>query len=850
MRSSKLLNAVAALIVACPIVSTCAYAEAVQYDLKIAPQPLSAALQEFAKQSGVQIIFFSTVTDGYDAPPLSGKYTASDALQLLLNHSELTFREINAKTIEVQPKAPANSLKKSVSFTSPAATTDAGDSIRLAQASGGQTSSAASEVEARNTIQEVIVTATKRAESVQKVPASITAFSQENLERMGADSFSDFALQVPGLHMTDTGPNGSQFVIRGIAPLGADTQDTVVPYIDDLPTTDSSANITTPDMRLFDVERVEVLRGPQGTLFGSGAMGGAIRIITNKPNFSARAAKIELGMEQTEGGALSTSYNAMINEPFADGRVALRAVGYYRDEGGWLDTTGQPGVAGGIQGSEKNANSETAYGGRVMLRFKPVEQMDVLARLSYQKSEPEGRAYYTLVEGDTRVQQRAINDYYFEEAAIANLVINYDFGPVSLMSSSTYYDHDGGRVEDFSGFSIFLFPDLRASQFIQSAPSKSVFQEMRLSSNGDGPLSWLAGVYYRDQYERQILNRFRIPGSEALLGSGINGAPGDIAWSLDGDFKTIEKAVFGEVNYQLTERLVGTVGLRRFENSIKTHSVQSGGLFYPDGPSLVQLDSKDESTTYKFSLAYSLFEKTMLYLTAAEGYRVGNANLVPLGEAGTVPASYGPDSLWNYELGTKSTVLDGRLVLNAAVYYIDWSDMQIGTENEAGTGYIGNVGKAHSQGAEFEINALLGRSFEYTAAASYTDARIDVDNEGLGVRSGDRIPRTTKVMFSNILRSSFTLGGHASYVQASHQYVGKSYTDLDQSECFGPCTSMGGYNMVGLRSGMFLGNWEVAAFINNVFDDDSITNVYPIAGGTRYYPVTPRTFGLTVRADF
>jgi outer membrane receptor protein involved in Fe transport len=603
-------------------------------------------------------------------------------------------------------------------------------------------------------------------------------------------------------------------------------------------------------MRLFDVERVEVLRGPQGTLFGSGAMGGAIRIITNKPNFSARAAKIELGMEQTKGGALSTSYNAMINEPIADGRVAVRAVGYYRDEGGWLDTTGQPDVIGGIQGREKNSNSETAYGGRVMLRFKPVEQMDVLARLSYQKSEPDGRPYYTLVNGDQRVQQRAINDYYFEEAAIANLVVNYDFGPVSLLSSSTYYDHDGGRVEDFSGFSAFLVPDLRASQFVQSAPSKSVFQEMRLSSNGDGPLRWLAGVYYRDQYERQIINRFTIPGSEDLLGSSINGAPGDVAWSSDGDFKTIEKALFGEVSYRLTDRLVGTVGLRRFDNSIKTHSLQSGGLFYPDGPALVELESNDESTTYKFSLAYSLLEKTMMYFTAAEGYRVGNANLVPLGGAGIVPASYGPDSLWNYEVGTKSTMLNDRLVLNAAVYYIDWSDMQIGTTSPEGFGYLGNVGKAHSQGVEFEVNALLGRSFEYTAAASYTDAKIDVDNEDVGVKAGDRIPRTTKVMFSNTLRSTFTLGGHASYVQASHQYVGKSYTDLDQSECLGPCTSMGNYHLVGLRSGMYLSNWEVAAFINNVFDDDAITNVYPIAGGTRYYPVIPRTVGVTVRADF
>ena len=816
--------------------------------LDIPSQRMQDALNALAKQSGLQVVFAVRSVEGKVAPRIRGSYTPEGALKELLSGTSLSYEFIGERIIAI--RAPGEGGEHTSS-----AGTDFG-ALRLAQSTAPASDSqgdpgAETQAGAKNAdrLEEVTVTATKREVSNQKVPVSVTALSEEGLARIGADSFADFALRVPGLHMKETGSNGATFVIRGIAPLGADTQDTVVPYIDDLPTTDTSANITTPDLRLFDVERVEVLRGPQGTLFGSGAMGGAIRILTNKPALSGYAAKIDVGLQQVEGGDLSKAYNAMVNVPLVEDRLALRLVGYYRDEGGWIDTVGDPNVSGSIVGTVRDSNSETAYGGRAMLRFKPTEQMDILARLIYQRSEPDARPYYTSIDGE-RAQRRALLDFYFEEATIANLVVGYDFGPVSLKSSTTHYRHDGGREEDFSVFSGFLFPDLRASRFVQSAPSESFFEEIHLSSNGDGPLTWLAGLYFRDQYHRKITNRFYIPGSEELLGTGINGAPGDLAWSLDGDFKTQEKALFGELSYQIAPKLVGTVGVRRFRNSLETHTRQSGGLFYPDGPAFVDLDSNEQSTNYKFSLAYTPVEDVMVYLTAAEGYRVGNANLVPLGAVGdSIPPTYGPDSLWNYELGTKSVLRQGRLMINAAAFYIDWSDMQISASSPDDYGYIDNIGKAHSQGVELEISALLGETFEYTLSAGYVDARIDVDYPNQGASSGDRIPGAPKYVFANILRKTFRFMDRSFYAQFDHQYAGKVQDEFS-SACGDTCTTMGNYHLFGLRAGAQLGRWEVYGSVSNLLNDDSIATVYDIAGGTRYYPVVPRTVGLGVRAEF
>ena len=648
--------------------------------------------------------------------------------------------------------------------------------------------------------------------------------------------------------MNETGANQATFIIRGVTtqPFTGNIQTTVVPYIDDLPTIDSRSNISTPDLRLFDVERVEVLRGPQGTLFGSGAMGGAIRIVTNKPELDQLASKIRLGAEDTQGGDVSTSASGMLNLPIVEDKFAIRVVGYYRDIGGWLDNAGNPEVIGSASG--KDVNSESAYGGRVWFRYQPTDRLNLMAKLSYQSSEPDDKAYYTSIDGGQRIARRDVADVIFEESTIINLVAEYEFDWAALKYSSSWYDRDGGAVVGMSSFSTAVLPELTASEFTTRVPSESIFQEVTLASTSGGDLSWLVGAFYRTQ-DRTFIQQFIIPGSEAYLGSGPNGAADDVAFDYAALYETEEEALFGEVSYTITDSLAATVGFRAFTHSIAQDAVSSGGLWYPGGPSYLSLDSEDSESNYKFSLSYQAEESTVVYATASQGYRVGSPNVVPIGATSTlVPPSYGPDSLWNYELGIKSQGFGGRLSVNAAAYYIDWSDMQVTTSTPEGFSYIDNVGEAHSRGLELEIGALLGNEFEYFGAASYTDARIDTDNAALGATAGDRAPGVPTLMFSNTLRKGFAVGDRSAYVQLSHQYAGKSYSMFDRESPL--VREMGDYHLVGVRSGIVFDRWEVVVHVDNLLDDDSIVLARNLGGQDQYFPLRPRTIGLTLKSSY
>ncbi len=824
----------------------------------IPSQPVAEALSSLSRQTGLQVVWMSRVADGVKSKAIPGGLPSEEALRKLLEATGLEFEFLNERTVTVfvagegrrsdkvsRAGAQLSALRLAQASRSAA---DSGDSVAQEQDKAESGASMQSTEGAK--LEEIIVTAQKRASNLQDVPVAVSALSEERLQRMGADSFRDFALSVPGLQMNELGTNNAKFVIRGITtqPFGGNVQETVITYIDDLPTTDSRANASTPDISLFDVERVEVLRGPQGTLFGSGAMGGAIRIITNLPDASRSLAKMEFGVDDTKGGGVSKMYKGMVNIPLIDNQLALRAVAYRRDTAGWIDNLGEPGTVGSAHG--KDTDAATSYGGRVVLRYQPNDRLDVLAKFAYDKSTPEDSPYYTSVAGGQRVRQKPVSDYTFEQSTIGNLVVKYDFGWSTLKSSTTYFERQGGYLSNFTYYSTLLLPVRTATPTFGYSPSTNYFEELTLSSNDNKRWNWLAGAFYRRQNPRDFLADATMPGTEALLGSGINGAPNDIPYHYLASYDTEERAVFGELSYRITDQLEATVGARDFKHSIDQETYASGGLFFPGGPAIRQLSSEDGATNYKFSLSYKPTAEAMIYVTASQGYRVGSPNVIPLtANLASVPSSYGPDSLWNYEIGTKTSWLDHRLVLNAAVYYIDWADMQVTTSSPQGFTYIDNIGKAHSRGVELEAHAIVGRGFEYIGAASYTDAKIDVDNAALNARKGDRVPGTPKVMFSNTLQKSFQIAARDAYVQATHQYVGKSHSVFNESAA--NSLEMGGYNRVGLRGGIYVKDWEFVLHVDNLLDDDSFIIAWDMGvAGRQYYPLRPRTIGFTVRSQF
>lgn len=688
----------------------------------------------------------------------------------------------------------------------------------------------------------VIVSSAKRDQPLQDVPLAVTALSEERLQQIGADTFEDYALSVPGLQLNDLGNNSSEVNIRGIASgiSAGDLQDSVITLIDDIPSADTKASITQPDLRLFDVERVEVLRGPQGTLFGSGAMGGAIRIITNKPELDSLNGKIDLTASQVEGGELSTAYNGMVNIPIVENKLAIRAVGYYRDTGGWVDNIGLAGYPGG-----ENVNSGTSFGGRFMVRYQPTDKLGILLNITHQNAEPDDSGYYNTTVNGELARATALAEYSTDKFTLVNLVADYDFGFATLTSSTTYYDRDAFRTSDYTVYSTYFSPTVELTPFVGTVKSENYFEELRLASNGDERFDWLVGFYYRNQAGRDIKNEIILPGSEALYGPSPEfGAPNDVPYDFLLSNETKEMALFGEVNYEITEKLEATFGARLFRHEVVETGYSQGVWYGTRGRADVDVDAEDEAATFKGALKYNFSDDQMVYGLISQGYRVGGTNLP---RVDPTPDSFGPDELTMYEIGSKSTFADGRFTLNAALFYIDWTDMQVGLYTANNNDYyIANAGAAHSQGVEFEVQAQLTENLSWTGSAALTQAEIDVDNTALGASAGDRVPGTPELTTSNLLRYDFELyNGVDAFVQGSHQYVDKSYTIFNQASP--SAYEMGDYHMVNARIGADFGKWELALFANNLLDEDKAATAF---SASAVYPVRPRTIGVTLRADF
>jgi len=813
-------------------------ADPTRVSVHIEEQPLGQALNQLARQTGLQVLRRDedASTDGLISPRLIGEWSAEEALIRLLAGTNLKYEFVNSRTVRIwAAPRPLPAKSTATMFLS-------GDRVQLAQSDSVAPSGAgAVERQAatgpdrdmeRSSFEQIIVTAQRREQSLQDVPISVTALNEETLKAMGAYQFADFAASVPGLTMSDNGANHANFIIRGVTSdiTGGALQSTVALYIDDLPSMDTYASLSTPDLHLFDVSRVEVLRGPQGTLFGSGAMGGAIRVITNQPNMNQTAFGADVGTSSTDGGTGSYNLNGMLNVPLVPGKLAMRVVGYLQDSGGWVNNT----VLG------NNRNDVKAYGGRLIMKYDPTEHLTLTGTLTFQSSQPEDNSYYTGMADGEPVRSLPQPEFVDDRFTISNLVVEYDFGKVMLRSSTSFAQKTVVQQQDMTASSQgILGPDTPPSNINWHDSSDNFFQELHLYSTGDNRLNWFVGAYFRDQSNRYYDFHWIIPGSEETFGTGPAGAPGDDVYHYLDQSGTKEKALFGELYWKVTDKLRATVGVRRFRNSYDNVNSVSG--VFAGGASTTDLGSNDNKSTYRFVLDYRLNPNAMLYAQASEGYRVGGAN-APAPDP--TPPQFGPDQLWSYEVGAKTTFLGGRLRLNGALYYIDWKDMQLTQYTENGWLYVSNVGNTRSSGAELEIQADIGEHFQYTGAIATNDARIEVDNAAIGAESGDRVPGVPHFTMSNALEYKAPLFANADgYVRIDHHYVGGSYSIFDSASAL----HMGDYHLLNLRVGADFGHWDMSLYANNLFNCDEVsTAIY----ANRVYRTRPLTFGLNARVKF
>lgn len=668
---------------------------------------------------------------------------------------------------------------------------------------------------------EILVTATKRTERLIDVPQSIQALGEQDLQRLGADSVTGFARQVAGLSLLDKGPGQTQIAIRGISAgvqqdIGTDA--TVGVYIDEIPVSVSQAQ---PDLRLFDLDRIEILRGPQGTLYGSGSMGGTLRLITKRPNLDTFEGKLELTGSQTKNADdLSGAVNGLVNVPLVDGKLAARIVVYGRSNAGWVDD---------VNRNLKGVNDEDTKGGRVSLRYAPTAKLDLTFSALTQKSEFGGLNAFDPARGDLKIS-RGGAETYDDKLDVYNLTGTYDFGGAELTSSTSYSKRDYTFVRDFSGL---IAPGALTTV---SYGVDGFTQELRLASPdvADAKLNWVVGAFY----SRRTDTYFQVL---PIPGVGPTPLGQNVVFKGNADFRVEQVAVFGDVSYDIRPDLTASVGLRYYTADSRT----STDVTQLPNPRLSgTLSSSDSKTTPKFALAYKPNAQTLIYAQAAQGFRTGGANKVnpPIPGLTPDPRSFKPDSLWNYEAGVKGDWFDRRLNFTLAAFAIEWKDLQIQLVNPAGFAYYDNAGDARSRGVEAQASLEPVDGLVFSASATYTDAETKTAVPSVGALKGSKIPGVAD--FTSSLSAQYTrkMGTIDAFARVDASYVGESNAIFENNK-------QGDYTLTNVRLGGSRGGYDVELFVANATDERPVVFNFPFPNPS-VYTVTPRTIGVTLRTSF
>jgi iron complex outermembrane receptor protein len=742
----------------------------------------------------------------------------------------------------------------------------------------------------------VVVTATKRDESLEKVPMAISAVTDQDIERQHLQNFADYAANVPGLVAMGQ-PGLTVLSVRGIASGSGQAVATVGTYIDDTPFGSSSAYALgaalTPNIDPRDLQRVEVLRGPQGTLYGAGALGGVIRFVTTPPDSTSLYGRLEVGGSSVSGGGSGFDVHGMVNVPLIADKLAFRASVSDATTPGYIDDAAQ---------GTTNINKTKSKAGHFSLLWTPTDKTSLevsalLQNFSFANGNDVTVDPATLKPMYGDLQQRGANlggNAFAEQYRLYNATFKSDFGWAKLTSNTAYstmsalLNDDVTSVAEAQGFYGLLGVDLGAGTpgippsgtwgvlERQPANQSRFTQELRLASPDDQTVSWLGGVFFTHEIGNvdQV-----IPSSDyytgQLLDNGLGPNP------IEGTHQPssyIGYAAYGSATWHINERFDIEAGLRwaHDKQAYQEYLYGSAVLGLSPTPAL-QVDghSADSSTTYSFSPQFHINDHNMLYLRVASGFLPGGPNVKVIGTP-NVPATYDPTKLTNFELGLKSTMLDDRLQLDLAAYHIDWTKITLTTYANGYTFLVGG-GQARSNGFEATIAYIPVRGLKLSLNAAYNKAELTKDapfpNNGA---KGDPLPFAPEFAGAFNGDYDFTLGGGwRGYVGASYQYVGARSTNFAFSfpllayyPPYAPLPAsprLPGYGSVSLRAGVSQDQWNVDFYVKNLTNKrglltgSSWQNYVPVAGTLN--PVTgnveagssiiaPRTFGLSVSRNF
>jgi outer membrane receptor protein involved in Fe transport len=730
----------------------------------------------------------------------------------------------------------------------------------LAGAAHAQTSPTPS-AKPKGAIEDIVITAERRRSTVQKTPVSITAVSGKELQQRGLTSVEDVTHEVAGISMRSAGPGQTEYESRGLASNGGSSP-TVGFYLNDTPLSpppNGQTGKVVIDPSLYDVDRVEVLRGPQGTLYGSGSMGGTIRILTNQPKLDTYEGSVEGIGSGTVGGGLNGTGNIMVNLPIVNDKLAIRVVATDTARSGFIDRvvldpfpfgpTGRGNVVDApVAFTKHDANTEKLQNARLEALFKPNDWLTFSGTVMWQDLHQGGYDEFQQPPGNKHLdiyQAFNLDEPINDHITIYSLTGTADLDYATLTSVTSLWSREQKQRQDASEneYYVFAFSKPIPQLYAEYDYASQFTQEVRLASQEGQRLQWVLGAFYSDMHALWqqwgadpadgVVNAVNL-GISPALGGGIPD-PAGIIFGARNPYSLKQYAGFGTATYAITDKLKASVGLR-FDRFVSKELNNEWGVGLSTVTPLktpIVTKAAGDAETPRFNLSYQATPDVLAYATIAQGYRPGGANQYVPGFCGapvSQTAAYRPDGVWNYEAGEKGRFLDGRLTINGDLYYIHWYGIQQLSLLQCGYEYFTNAGNGHAYGPELEGRFSITPEWAIAGEGSYTDAAIthpsatlaayDLANAKPGTLSDCHSVTDCTLPILNVPNYSGSLSLIYSRPLPNDLMLTSRLTDVyvgpSVDESATPIIHLPPYNVVNFRAGVSGAKWTAALFADNL----------------------------------
>jgi outer membrane receptor protein involved in Fe transport len=747
-------------------------------------------------------------------------------------------------------------------------------------------------------LEAIVVTATKREVLMQDVGQSVTALTTADFQKQAIQGTEDYVRALTSVSLFNTVPGRNSLVMRGMSAGTQEfyTDSQVSVYLDEQPITTIAQEV---DVRMIDIARVEVLPGPQGTLFGSSSQSGTLRIITNKPDASAYSGQVDAGVWTTDGGDESHDLSGWVNVPLVADRLALRAVAFTSHEGGYVDNVLGPTLEGSVTNADVVGNDQNTFdnqGGRVAARWTLSDRWNVDLSYLAQQSELRGSWDTDPTLGEYRIT-RFFDEYRDDDWYQVSGTLSGDLGFAELTATASSFERDVAyewdnmvyeqwRTSYFAAYPLYV-TDYTFGTIFNDQDIYRKSYEVRLTSQGESRFQWMMGAFYEDVTTEWLYgakNREYVGTTSwytaQYLASYYDAAgydvqsplpETDIVYSEDYYNSIRQKAVFGEFTYDLTERWSATVGARWFEFDRSTRTIFGFPQGLPpagsvDTGGLVESAGVESDTVYKFGTTYHFTDDVMAYLLYSEGFRLGGYNSQRAANTGVVPLAYEPDKVENYEAGIKSQWADGRLLLNLTAFNVLWDQIQVSQSGVNGVWWLRgtiNGGEAENRGVEITAEWQATPGLNLSAGATFSDPEFKEEI----VRLNDVVPAGAPLVWSP--KRKFHAGveyvipevlGGDLWFRYDYSYESSKWNTLDSIVAADPDGIVPSWDMSNVHVGLSLpSGWELQFDVRNVWNDlaynslenDSNGQLFgdPRFDNLRNY-AKPRTIGFSVRKRF